>query len=195
MKVVLFCGGLGAAAPRPHRAGAQADGADRLPADPVAHHEVLRPPRAPRLHPVPRLQGRRRQAVLPRLQRGAVQRLRARRQRRQQGRQQGRAAGRSDIHDWRITFADTGLHANIGQRLVAVRRYVEGEDVFLANYGDVLTDAPCPSWSRTSCAGTRWPRSWPSSRPTPSTSLPATTAWWSGSTTCACPTSGSTAAT
>ncbi len=50
----------------------------------------------------------------------------------------------SDIHDWRITFADTGLHANIGQRLVAVRRYVEGEDVFLANYGDVLTDAPLP---------------------------------------------------
>ena len=50
----------------------------------------------------------------------------------------------SDIHDWRITFADTGLHANIGQRLVAVRRYVESEDVFLANYGDVLTDAPLP---------------------------------------------------
>ena len=58
----------------------------------------------------------------------------------------GREAGRiellgSDIHDWRITFADTGLHANIGQRLVAVKRYVQGEEVFLANYGDVLTDA------------------------------------------------------
>ena len=50
----------------------------------------------------------------------------------------------SDIHDWRITFADTGLQANIGQRLRAVRRHVEGEDVFLANYGDVLTDAPLP---------------------------------------------------
>jgi glucose-1-phosphate cytidylyltransferase len=48
----------------------------------------------------------------------------------------------SDIHDWRITFADTGLQANIGQRLRAVRRYVDGEEVFLANYGDVLTDAP-----------------------------------------------------
>lgn len=61
----------------------------------------------------------------------------------------GRDAGRiellgSDIHDWRITFADTGLHANIGQRLLAVRRYLEGEEVFLANYGDVLTDAPLP---------------------------------------------------
>jgi glucose-1-phosphate cytidylyltransferase len=50
----------------------------------------------------------------------------------------------SDIHDWRIIFADTGLQANIGQRLRAVRRYVAGDDVFLANYGDVLTDAPLP---------------------------------------------------
>jgi glucose-1-phosphate cytidylyltransferase len=50
----------------------------------------------------------------------------------------------SDIHDWRITFADTGLHANIGMRLKAAQRYVAGEDVFLANYGDVLTDAPLP---------------------------------------------------
>jgi glucose-1-phosphate cytidylyltransferase len=50
----------------------------------------------------------------------------------------------SDIHDWRITFADTGLHANIGQRLKAAQRYLDGEDVFLANYGDVLTDAPLP---------------------------------------------------
>ena len=48
----------------------------------------------------------------------------------------------SDIHDWRITFADTGLHANIGQRLRAVRKYVQGEEYFLANYGDVLTNAP-----------------------------------------------------
>jgi glucose-1-phosphate cytidylyltransferase len=47
----------------------------------------------------------------------------------------------SDIHDWRITFADTGMHANIGERLKAVQSYVGGEDVFLANYGDVLTDA------------------------------------------------------
>jgi glucose-1-phosphate cytidylyltransferase len=50
----------------------------------------------------------------------------------------------SDIHDWRITFPDTGLHANVGQRLKAAQRYLDGEDVFLANYGDVLTDAPLP---------------------------------------------------
>lgn len=48
----------------------------------------------------------------------------------------------SDIDDWRITFAETGLHSNLGQRLMAVRRYLEGEDVFLANYSDGLTDMP-----------------------------------------------------
>ncbi len=46
----------------------------------------------------------------------------------------------NDIQDWKITFVDTGLHANIGQRLVAVRKYLEGEEVFLANYADGLTD-------------------------------------------------------
>ncbi|MGH8900397.1 MAG: sugar phosphate nucleotidyltransferase [Egibacteraceae bacterium] len=48
----------------------------------------------------------------------------------------------SDLDDWCITFADTGVHTNIGQRLVASRRYLEGEDIFLASYGDGLTDAP-----------------------------------------------------
>ena len=46
----------------------------------------------------------------------------------------------NDIEDWNITFVDTGLHANIGERLVAVRRYVEDDEVFLANYSDGLTD-------------------------------------------------------
>ena len=50
----------------------------------------------------------------------------------------------SDIDDWRITFADTGLHTNIGQRLLAVRRYLRGEELFCANYADGLTDAPIP---------------------------------------------------
>jgi len=48
----------------------------------------------------------------------------------------------SDISDWRITFADTGLQASIGQRLRAVRKYLAGEETFLASYGDCLTDAP-----------------------------------------------------
>ncbi len=48
----------------------------------------------------------------------------------------------SDIQDWRITFADTGLDSTIGERLRLVRRHLEGEELFLANYGDTLTDAP-----------------------------------------------------
>jgi glucose-1-phosphate cytidylyltransferase len=50
----------------------------------------------------------------------------------------------SDIHDWNITFAETGTHANIGQRLKAVERYLTGEQMFLANYADGLTDMPLP---------------------------------------------------
>jgi len=46
----------------------------------------------------------------------------------------------SDIGDWKITFADTGLRANIGQRLASVQKYLEGEELFLANYTDGLTD-------------------------------------------------------
>src|SRR6201984_1290712 len=50
----------------------------------------------------------------------------------------------SDIHDWRITFADTGINSNIGQRLKAAEKFLEGEDEFLANYSDRLTDLPLP---------------------------------------------------
>lgn len=45
-----------------------------------------------------------------------------------------------DIEDWKITFIDTGLNANIGQRLMAVRDYLEGEEEFMANYSDGLSD-------------------------------------------------------
>ncbi len=51
----------------------------------------------------------------------------------------------SDIHDWNITFAETGMHSNIGQRLRAVEKYLAGEEVFLANYADGLTDLPLPN--------------------------------------------------
>jgi glucose-1-phosphate cytidylyltransferase len=50
----------------------------------------------------------------------------------------------SDISDWRITFVETGMNANIGERLKAVQRYVEGEPEFLANYSDGLTNMPLP---------------------------------------------------
>jgi glucose-1-phosphate cytidylyltransferase len=50
----------------------------------------------------------------------------------------------SDIHDWKITFVDTGADANIGQRLKAVEPHLEGEEYFLANYSDGLTDFHLP---------------------------------------------------
>ena len=49
---------------------------------------------------------------------------------------------RSDISDWRITFVDTGLHANLGQRLMRVREHLRGEKEFLANYADGLSNLP-----------------------------------------------------
>jgi glucose-1-phosphate cytidylyltransferase len=48
-----------------------------------------------------------------------------------------------DIEDWRITFVDTGVNSNIGQRLMKVREYVQGEEMFLANYSDGLSDLDC----------------------------------------------------
>jgi len=50
----------------------------------------------------------------------------------------------SDISDWKITFVDTGLRTNIGQRLKAVERHLDGEEIFLANYSDGLTNFPLP---------------------------------------------------
>jgi len=47
-----------------------------------------------------------------------------------------------DIDDWRITFVDTGLHSNVGQRLLAVRHLLAGEEMFLANYADGLSSVP-----------------------------------------------------
>ena len=50
----------------------------------------------------------------------------------------------SDIDDWKIHFVDTGLTANIGQRLKAAEKYLDGDEVFLANYTDNLTDLHLP---------------------------------------------------
>jgi glucose-1-phosphate cytidylyltransferase len=50
----------------------------------------------------------------------------------------------SDIHDWSITFVDTGLQSSIGERLLRIRPYLGDDEIFLANYGDTLTDAPLP---------------------------------------------------
>ena len=45
-----------------------------------------------------------------------------------------------DISDWTIHLMDTGIKANIGERLWAARDLVKGEEMFLANYSDGLTD-------------------------------------------------------
>ena len=50
-----------------------------------------------------------------------------------------------DIDDWKITFVDTGLMSNIGQRLRAVQKHLAGEELFLANYSDGLSDVPLPT--------------------------------------------------
>jgi glucose-1-phosphate cytidylyltransferase len=50
----------------------------------------------------------------------------------------------SDIDDWNITFVDTGLTSNIGQRLKAVQKHLQDEEMFLANYTDGLSDVSLP---------------------------------------------------
>jgi glucose-1-phosphate cytidylyltransferase len=50
----------------------------------------------------------------------------------------------SDIDEWRITFVNTGLYSNIGERLAAVRKHLDDQEYFLATYGDAVTDAPLP---------------------------------------------------
>ena len=50
----------------------------------------------------------------------------------------------SDIQDWTITFVHTGMESPIGERLRRVRPYLDGDEMFLANYADVLSDVPLP---------------------------------------------------
>jgi glucose-1-phosphate cytidylyltransferase len=47
-------------------------------------------------------------------------------------------------HDWRIEYVDTGLDSSIGERFYAVRDQLAGEEIFLANYGDTVTDVALP---------------------------------------------------
>lgn len=49
-----------------------------------------------------------------------------------------------DIDDWTITFVETGINSNIGERFKAVEPYLKGEEMFLANYSDGLCDLKLP---------------------------------------------------
>jgi glucose-1-phosphate cytidylyltransferase len=61
---------------------------------------------------------------------------------------------KTDIHNWKITFVDTGQRSSIGERLRAVRHLLRDDEMFLANYGDTLTDADLPAMiARTKAAG------------------------------------------
>jgi glucose-1-phosphate cytidylyltransferase len=45
-----------------------------------------------------------------------------------------------DISNWKITFCDTGIESNIGQRLMCVKEHLGDDEMFLANYADGLSD-------------------------------------------------------
>ena len=47
-----------------------------------------------------------------------------------------------DISEWTIALADTGARSLLGERLRRVKDLMGDEEFLLANYGDVLTDAP-----------------------------------------------------
>jgi len=51
-----------------------------------------------------------------------------------------------DIDDWTITFVDTGLRSTIADRLRLVEPHLAGEEMFLANYSDGLTDFYLPQF-------------------------------------------------
>src|SRR5271167_3290534 len=54
-----------------------------------------------------------------------------------------------DIDDWTISFVETGPNSNIGQRLKAVESHLQGEEMFLANYADGLSDVNLPAMIQT----------------------------------------------
>jgi glucose-1-phosphate cytidylyltransferase len=48
--------------------------------------------------------------------------------------------GRHDEEDWKVTLAETGEDTMTGGRVAAVRKYLEGEEIFLLTYGDGVSD-------------------------------------------------------
>jgi glucose-1-phosphate cytidylyltransferase len=46
----------------------------------------------------------------------------------------------TDIQDWKITFVDTGLTSNVGERMRRIEPYLGDDEMFLANYADGLSD-------------------------------------------------------
>lgn len=48
--------------------------------------------------------------------------------------------GSHDEEDWSVTLAETGENTMTGGRVAAIRRYVEGDDLFMLTYGDGVSD-------------------------------------------------------
>ena len=134
--VVLFCGGYGmrmrngsgAGAPKPM----QMVGQRPLIWHVMRYYAHFAPER---IHSVRRLRRVAHQEFLPDVSGRRLQRLRHARRRESN-------STHFDISDWSITFVDTGLESAIGERLRRVRHLLAGDEYFLANYADVLTDAP-----------------------------------------------------
>ena len=136
VKVVIFCGGQGLRM----REASEVVPKPMIPvgnrAGPLARHEVLRALRVHRLRAVPGLQGRGHQALLPDLQRGDGERLRAVRRRRERPPPEDRHPQLE--HHLRRHRAARVDRASGCARCASCSR---DDELFLANYGDTLTDA------------------------------------------------------
>ena len=47
---------------------------------------------------------------------------------------------RRGVEDWNVTLAETGEAAMTGARVASLRRYVEGDDLFMVTYGDGVSN-------------------------------------------------------
>ena len=143
MKVVIFCGGLGVRMGEETQTDPEADDHGRRPADPLAHHEVVRLVGHTRLRPLPRLQGR----VIKEyflnynealsndfvLSNGGTRR---------------RAARAATSRTGGSRSSTPGCSRRSAERLSPVAPHLEDDEYFLATYGDGLTDAPLPRHDR-----------------------------------------------
>ena len=138
MKVVIFCGGLGVRMgeetqriPKPMITG-------RQPADPLAHHEVVRVLGARRLRPLPRLQGRDRSR--------STSSTTTRRSRTTSSSRTAAATSSCSARDISELAHHVRRHRHAGRRSASgcsrSRPHLGDDEYFLATYGDGLTDAP-----------------------------------------------------
>ena len=124
-------------AQRSRRRRAQADGDGRPAAADLARHALLRALRAHGVHPVPRLRRR----TTSRTSSSTTRRRRPTTSCCGAG---GPSCCPPTSPTGRSRSSQTGIESPIGERLRRVRHHLDGDEMFLANYADVLTDAPLP---------------------------------------------------